>query len=60
MDYVRDGKIQGQCAFKKTEERPCILDAVTLSGILKAKQKLSLTFNSDKLGDTNFTNIYIK
>ena len=24
MDYVRDGKIQGQCTFTKTEERPCI------------------------------------
>jgi hypothetical protein len=32
-----------------------ILDAVTSSGILKAKQKLGVTFNSDKLGDTNFT-----
>ena len=32
-----------------------ILDAFTTSGILKAKQKLGVTFNSDKLGDTNFT-----
>ena len=32
-----------------------ILDAVTLSGILKAKQKLGVTFDSDKLGDTYFT-----
>ena len=32
-----------------------ILDAVTLSGILKAKQKLGVTFNSDKLGGLNFT-----
>ena len=31
------------------------LDAVTLSGILKAKQKLGVTFDSDKLGDTYFT-----
>ena len=26
----------------------CIIDAVTLSGILKAKQKLGVTFNFDK------------
>ena len=32
-----------------------LLDAVTSSGILKAKQKLGVTFNSDKLGNTNFT-----
>ena len=32
-----------------------ILDAVTSSGILKAKQKLGVTFDSDKLGDTYFT-----
>ena len=34
---------------------PYILDAVTSSGILKAKQKLGVTFDSDKLGDTYFT-----
>ena len=28
-----------------------ILDVATLSGILKAKQKLGRTFNSDKLGE---------
>ena len=33
----------------------CILDAVTSSGILKAKQKLGVTFNSDKLGGIDFT-----
>ena len=33
----------------------CVLDAATLSGILKAKQKLGVTFNSDKLGGINFT-----
>ena len=32
-----------------------ISDAVTSSGILKAKQKLGVTFDSDKLGDTYFT-----
>ena len=30
---------------------------VTLSGILKAKQKLGRTFNSDKLGGIDFTKI---
>ena len=34
-----------------------ILDAVTSSGILKAKQKLGRTFNSDKLGGIAFTKI---
>ena len=33
----------------------CRLVAVTSSGILKAKQKLGVTFNSDKLGDIDFT-----
>ena len=32
-----------------------ILDAATSSGILKAKQKLGVTFNSDKLGAIDFT-----
>ena len=32
-----------------------ILDAVTSSGILKAKQKLGRTFNADKLGGIAFT-----
>jgi hypothetical protein len=31
------------------------LAAVTSSGILKAKQKLGVTFNSDKLGGIDFT-----
>ena len=34
-----------------------ILDAATSSGILKAKQKLGRTFNSDKLGGFAFTKI---
>ena len=34
-----------------------LLDAVTSSGILKAKQKLDVTFNSDKLGGIAFTKI---
>ena len=32
-----------------------ILDAVTSSGILKVKQKLGVTFHSDKLGGIDFT-----
>ena len=32
-----------------------IVDAVTSSGILEAKQKLGVTFNSDKLGGIDFT-----
>ena len=32
-----------------------VIDAVTSSGILKAKQKLGVTFNSDKLGGIDFT-----
>ena len=31
------------------------LDAATSSGILKAKQKLGVTFNFDKLGGIDFT-----
>ena len=34
-----------------------ILDAATSSGILKGKQKLGRTFNSDKLGGIAFTKI---
>ena len=32
-----------------------VLDAATSTGILKAKQKLGVTFNSDKLGGIDFT-----
>ena len=32
-----------------------LVDAVKSSGILKAKQKLGRTFNSDKLGGIDFT-----
>ena len=32
-----------------------LLDAITSSGILKAKQKLGVTFNSDKLDGIDFT-----
>ena len=34
-----------------------VLVAVTLSGILKAKQKLGVSFNSGKLGGIDFTKI---
>ena len=34
-----------------------VLNAATSSGILKAKQKLGRTFNSDKLGGIDFTKI---
>ena len=34
-----------------------ILVAVGSSGILKGKQKLGVTFNSDKLGGIDFTKI---
>jgi len=33
----------------------CTVDAATSSGILKSKQKLGVTFNSDKLGGIDFT-----
>ena len=32
-----------------------LIDAATSSGILKAKQKLGVTFNYDKLGGIDFT-----
>ena len=32
-----------------------LLDAATLSGTLKARQKLGVTLNSDKLGGIDFT-----
>ena len=35
----------------------CILDVVTLSGILKAKQKLGVTFNFDKQDVIDLTKI---
>ena len=35
MDYVRDGKIQGQCAFKKTKERPCIISDIVHSLLIR-------------------------
>ena len=34
----------------------CLVVAVMSSGILKVKQKLGVTFNSDKLGVIDFTN----
>jgi hypothetical protein len=34
---------------------PYVLVAVGLSGILNGKQKIGVTFNSDKLGSIDFT-----
>ena len=43
------------------ENNTYVLVAVTSSGILKAKQKLGITFNSDKLGGIDFPKIlYVK
>ena len=41
----------------KIKEYTYIVDAATSSGILKAKQKLGRTFDSDKLGGIAFTKI---
>ena len=41
-------EIYSRCAYY-------ILVAIGSSGILKAKQKLGVTFNSDKLGGIDFT-----
>ena len=45
--WIEYGKRHRPCDCDKSRY---ILDAVTSSGILKAKQKLGVTFNSDKLG----------
>ena len=47
--------IQKIAYFTHVQHYIYVLDVVTLSGILKAKQKLGLTFNSDKLGGIDFT-----
>ena len=41
--------------FRKMEWVICLLDAVGSSRILIGKQKIGLTFNSDKLGGNDFT-----
>ena len=46
-NMIFDSSINDICRY--------ILDVVTLSGILKAKQKLGVTFNSDTLGGIAFT-----
>ena len=45
------------CTFGTPTSSLCMytVDAATSSGILKAKQKLGVTFNSDKLGGIDFT-----
>ena len=48
--------LQFTCYVTMQWNQTIYLVAVTLSGILKAKQKLGMTFNSDKLGGIDFTN----
>ena len=50
-------KGNGMIFFAKECMHIYILVTVTSSGILKAKQKLGRTFNSDKLGGIDFTKI---
>ena len=45
------------CRKKRGAGAQYILVAVTSSGILKAKQKLGVTFNTNKLGGIDFTKI---
>ena len=42
---------------QKVKQQTYVLVTATSSGILKAKQKLGRTFNSDKLGGIAFTKI---
>ena len=42
--------------YVRTEKRLKQLPSKMSSGILKAKQKLGITFNSDKLGGIDFSN----
>ena len=48
--------IEGKC-FHCLNRDLSVVVVVTSSGILKAKQKLGITFNSDKLGGIDFTKI---
>ena len=43
------------CNFELCSSFMYVLDAVGSSGILKGKQKLCVTFDSDKLGGIDFT-----
>ena len=67
-DYIPEGKLDPstfQSVMDAADVKYCLakvsgylfssLDAVRSSGILKAKQKLGVTFNSDKLGGIYFT-----
>ena len=47
--------IKFENAFVVPFQTGYILDAVGLAEILKGKQKLGVTFNSDKLGGIDFT-----
>ena len=53
----RPDTLEIRCPAISRQKGYYILDAATLSGILKAKQKLRRTFNSDKLGGITFTKI---
>ena len=56
--FPLDLQATGRNKFKNNFQlKPCMLylDAATSSGILKVKQKLGVTFNSDKLGGIDFT-----
>ena len=58
-DFIHQFNIQATKKMKKylVKSQMYGIDAVTLSRILKAKQKLGRTFNSDKLGSIDFTKI---
>ena len=62
--HFKDMILTEKCCYHKNHEFSYLteagaypLDAATSSGILKAKQKLGRTFNSDKLGGIAFTKI---
>ena len=57
MFLVDDSFKSTLSSFLETLIHIYILDAVGSSGILKGKQKLGVTFNSDKLGGIDFTKI---
>ena len=49
--------IQKIAYFTHVQHYIYVLDVVTLSGILKAKQKIGVTFNFDKQGVIDLTKI---
>ena len=48
-------KMSDETEMKLENKYLSLVDAATSSEILKAKQKLGVTFNSDKLGGIDFT-----